>query len=109
MTRTSPVGVKDFTMMKNTSSNQNLPPRSKKSSRMSTRPTNPSSVDKSNRHKVIHNYHDHAKATHPDEIVDIHDDKRKGPRGGVTVPFPTKLHVMIARVEADGLSHIVSW
>lgn len=40
--------------------------------------------------------------------VDDHK-KRSGPRGGVNVPFPTKLHVMLSKVEADGLTDIVSW
>jgi hypothetical protein len=34
---------------------------------------------------------------------------RRGPRGGVMVPFPDKLHHMLANVEQFGLSHIVSW
>ena len=99
---------KDFGLMTN-SSNQ-IQPRSKKTrmAKSSPSPTN------ANRHKVLHNYHDHAQATFPSEI-DAHlggdgdGDKRKGPRGGVTVPFPTKLHVMLSKVEDDGLSQIVSW
>lgn len=62
------------------------------------------------RHKVIHNYHDHSHVSFAD-IVDMQGaaDKPKGPRGGVTVPFPTKLHVMLSKVEENGLSHIISW
>jgi hypothetical protein len=67
------------------------------------------------RHVVIHDYHDHStdKPTHyvmnhSEQEVDDHK-KRNGPRGGVNVPFPTKLHVMLSKVEADGLTDIVSW
>jgi len=62
------------------------------------------------RHKVIHNYHDHSHVSFAD-IVDMQGaaDKPKGPRGGVTVPFPTKLHVMLSKVEENGLAHIISW
>ena len=80
------------------------------------------------RHFVYHNYHDHSKdkasdcpILHSDEDMkdvssdnnanggSMNDNKRKGPRGGVIVPFPTKLHVMLTKVEEDGLGHIVSW
>lgn len=58
---------------------------------------------------VKHNYHDHShdKTT----LMDSEDDmpKRKGPRGGVTVPFPTKLHLMLSKLEEEGLNDIVSW
>lgn len=30
-------------------------------------------------------------------------------RGGVTTPFPWKLHDMLERVDEDGYAHIVSW
>jgi len=52
---------------------------------------------------VQHNYHDHS------------HDSRSGyqeehpARGGVTTPFPLKLHEMLDSVDADGYSHIVSW
>ena len=35
--------------------------------------------------------------------------KRKGPRGGVTEPFPLKLYEMLCGVEREGLTNIVSW
>eukprot|EP00581_Thalassiosira_minuscula_P014363 CAMPEP_0183729642 /NCGR_PEP_ID=MMETSP0737-20130205/30800_1 /TAXON_ID=385413 /ORGANISM="Thalassiosira miniscula, Strain CCMP1093" /LENGTH=435 /DNA_ID=CAMNT_0025961881 /DNA_START=405 /DNA_END=1712 /DNA_ORIENTATION=- len=70
-----------------------------------------------NRHKVLHNYHDHAQASAPAEIEAAlrgdgggsDGDKRKGPRGGVTIPFPTKLHAMLSKAEQEGFSDVVSW
>jgi hypothetical protein len=68
-----------------------------------------SSADAANKRIVEHNYHDHSR----DEAVvmdaDDESSKRRGPRGGVTVPFPAKLHLMLSKVEEDGLDHIVSW
>ena len=63
------------------------------------------------REKVLCNYHDHAQVIEPDD-TDINlqcGDDRKGPRGGVKVPFPTKLHLMLSKVEESWLRHIVSW
>ena len=56
---------------------------------------------------VKHNYHDHSHDT--SNSVEDEIPKRKGPRGGVTVPFPVKLHLMLSRVEEEDLGHIVSW
>lgn len=63
------------------------------------------------RHKVVHNYHDLSQVSFSEIIIDVHGagEKSKGPRGGVTVPFPTKLHVMLSKVEENDLSHIISW
>jgi hypothetical protein len=56
------------------------------------------------RHFVVHNYHDYA--------LDG-DDPAKAPirrrKGGVTVPFPIRLHQILAQVDQDGLAHIFSW
>lgn len=62
-------------------------------------------------HKVVHDYHDHSQVTFSAIDTDLQGsgDKPKGPRGGVTVPFPTKLHVMLSKVEENDLSHIISW
>lgn len=64
------------------------------------------------RYVVVHDYHDHSMdrpaGLQPDEDVDD-VKKRSGPRGGVNVPFPTKLHVMLMRVEDEGLTDIVGW
>jgi len=52
---------------------------------------------------VEHDYHDHALDVSPD----FHEDLPA--RGGVTTPFPLKLHEMLDGVIAEGLEHVVSW
>ncbi|KAL7430634.1 hypothetical protein ACHAXH_004671 [Discostella pseudostelligera] len=52
----------------------------------------------------VHQYHDHA----TDMVVDPTSIKHKA-KGGVTTPFPVKLHNMLDQIEADGLAHVVSW
>ena len=37
------------------------------------------------------------------------DCRKKGPRGGVTITFPEKLHIMLQACADEGLEHIVSW
>lgn len=56
-------------------------------------------------------YHDHAYEREPGngESDDTDSYKRRGPRGGVSHPFPEKLHIMLDTVEQEGLDHIVSW
>ena len=65
------------------------------------------------RFKVQHDYHDHARELPPDGDASASEDAaepaRSVPRGGVSVQFPAKLHVMLSRVEEEGLAHIVSW
>lgn len=64
------------------------------------------------RHVVVHDYHDHSNcrpASLQSGEEDDHNHKRSGPRGGVNVPFPTKLHIMLSKVEAEGLTDIVGW
>lgn len=41
--------------------------------------------------------------------LNMSDGKRKGPRGGVTDPFPSRLHEMLEDTFADGQEHIISW
>lgn len=82
------------------------------------------SQDESDASKLIkrtvrHDYHDHANdgpvlnqdipVSTPTIDEEEEVKKRRGPRGGVAVPFPEKLHVMLSSVEHDGNSHIVSW
>lgn len=73
------------------------------------KPQKPGKTAKLNdRHFVVHNYHDHA-ADDPDEN-DLQEEEQGARRvGGSAASFPTKLHMMLDRVEADGLSSIVSW
>jgi hypothetical protein len=52
---------------------------------------------------VVHNYHDHAN----DNEADYQDDRPV--RGGVTTPFPLKLHDMLVATAAEGMDDIVSW
>ena len=34
---------------------------------------------------------------------------RKSRRGGVTTPFPLKLHQVLDQIEIDGTAHVISW
>jgi len=52
---------------------------------------------------VVHDYHDHANDRSADYIV-YHPA-----RGGVTTPFPIKLHEMLLSTVEEGMEHIVSW
>jgi hypothetical protein len=71
------------------------------------KPQKPGKTAKLNdRHFVVHNYHDHANDTDDGGDYDHEPNKR---RGGVSVSFPLKLHQVLDQVEADGLSHVVSW
>lgn len=41
--------------------------------------------------------------------LNMTDGKRKGPRGGVTDPFPSKLYEMLEETLSEGLDHIITW
>jgi len=63
---------------------------------------------------VEHTYTDHY--TSPlfnpadgDNWDDGESPKRRGPRGGVVVPFPERLYTMLSQVEKDGEEDVVSW
>ena len=60
---------------------------------------------------VEHNYQDHSQdpVYHDTSTAVSSDGKRRGPRGGVLVPFPEKLYLMLAGVQKDGLEDVVSW
>lgn len=62
---------------------------------------------------VEHVYHDHRKDQlelgEPEEMNDVNTKRQRGPRGGVTVAFPEKLHAMLSRMEDDGTEGVVSW
>ena len=61
------------------------------------------------RHFVQHNYHDHAaeRAGAGDSLQAVASPVRQ--RGGVTTPFPIRLHQVLDKVENDGLDDIISW
>jgi hypothetical protein len=87
------------------------------------------------RHYVQHNYHDHShdspeneeemqiqSALHVDgaggsastsPVVYIDQDilscAKTGPRGGVTIPFPLRLHELLDTIENDGYADVISW
>lgn len=58
---------------------------------------------------VQHHYHDHR--TDPIEVLDEQNQVKapRGPRGGVTVAFPEKLHEMLSALTAEGREDIISW
>lgn len=69
---------------------------------------------KKDRTYVEHTYTDHY--TSPlfdpadgDTWEDGESPKRRGPRGGVVVPFPERLYTMLNQVEKDGEEDVVSW
>jgi hypothetical protein len=52
---------------------------------------------------VLHNYHDHSN----DSKIAL---ARENPtRGGVTTPFPLKLHELLEAIQQDGLENVISW
>lgn len=59
--------------------------------------------DRRSRHLVKHEYHDHAFDEEPTTKT---KKARKGPRGGVTVPFPVKLHNLL---QDNKYEDIISW
>jgi hypothetical protein len=51
---------------------------------------------------VSHDYHDHAE--------DVYDGTPlPASKGGVTTPFPIKLHEMLEKIDEDGFANVVSW
>eukprot|EP00554_Chaetoceros_debilis_P011459 CAMPEP_0194105586 /NCGR_PEP_ID=MMETSP0150-20130528/5770_1 /TAXON_ID=122233 /ORGANISM="Chaetoceros debilis, Strain MM31A-1" /LENGTH=431 /DNA_ID=CAMNT_0038793505 /DNA_START=294 /DNA_END=1589 /DNA_ORIENTATION=- len=65
------------------------------------------------RHVVQHDYHDHG--CDLDESSENNDGKelskkqpRKGPRGGVTTPFPVKLHMLLEQNLHENVN-VISW
>jgi len=61
-------------------------------------------VEEDKTHIIVqHNYHDHSN----DNRADYQEEHPA--RGGVTTPFPLKLHDMLENVTADGFEHIISW
>jgi hypothetical protein len=62
-------------------------------------------ADMTNKHHITvqHDYHDHSN----DARMDYKEDLPA--RGGVTIPFPLRLHDMLETIAADGYDHVVSW
>jgi hypothetical protein len=63
---------------------------------------------------VEHRYHDHYHdplENLPAECLSETQVKRqtRGPRGGVAVAFPEKLHDMLSRMDEEGTNNVISW
>lgn len=52
---------------------------------------------------VQHNYHDHSCDSERDR------PQHQKPRGGVSIPFPLKLHSMLDKAMAEGYGDVVAW
>ena len=67
--------------------------------------------------KVEHKYRDFSQVTAMEEAVAVADQPvlqigtgEQQPKSGFSDRnFPVKLHYMLSEIEADGMSHIVSW
>mmetsp|Transcript_21612 Transcript_21612/g.45464 ORF Transcript_21612/g.45464 Transcript_21612/m.45464 type:complete len:280 (-) Transcript_21612:156-995(-) len=75
---------------------------------------NPTSVGISHYAVVCHDYHDHSKQTLRDHLFSklVGNDvpqRDKKPNGGIAVPFPTKLHLILSQAEESGFDDIISW
>ena len=82
-----------------------VPPPEKPRPKRRRKPQKPGKTAKMNdRHFVHHDYHDHS-------LDQVETEANNGERrkGGVSIPFPVKLHSVLDQVEADGLGHIISW
>lgn len=66
-------------------------------------------VDAMERTYVDHTYHDHLHDPYDLPPTISLDSRKKGPRGGVTVAFPEKLHEMLSVVGSEGVDEVVSW
>lgn len=82
------------------------------------KPQKPGKTAKNNdRHFVVHHYLDHSQdvdggeCSHHvgSESSSSEEEGHHRRRGGVSVPFPVKLHEVLDQVEADGFAHIISW
>jgi len=60
-------------------------------------------TSKSVNNRVQHNYHDYGTMIDDGSIIE------PTVRGGVSSPFPMKLHEMLDDIERDGYGHVVSW
>jgi HSF-type DNA-binding len=53
---------------------------------------------------VEHHYHDHSH-----DPYEQYQEEQHPARGGVTIPFPMKLHAMLDGVQREGLEDVCSW
>jgi HSF-type DNA-binding len=67
-----------------------------------------SKSEASTKEYVEHNYTDHYCSPVHRPFEDS-NNVRRGPRGGVLVPFPEKLYDMLNQMSAEGLDDVVSW
>jgi hypothetical protein len=58
---------------------------------------------------VEHHYHDLASSPIVTKNEDTTAKQSKKSKGGIAFPFPSVLHAMLERAEADGFEDIVSW
>jgi hypothetical protein len=62
---------------------------------------------------VEHSYHDHyhdpLETMPKDSLAEMQVKRQRGPRGGVAVAFPEKLHDMLSRMEEEGTNNVISW
>ena len=95
-----------------------MPPR--KTSRVSRRKARAASAANRQSKPVQRVLVDHTYIDHMDDVVEPEvapipimqtggKKTQRGPRGGVTVAFPERLHDMLSAVEKEGLTEIVSW
>ena len=74
-----------------------------------------SAMKRAKRTSVEHNYQDHYNDSLYRPGVDDEEEtvaegtKRRGPRGGVVIPFPERLYSMLGQAEEDGFEEVVSW
>ena len=100
------------------SSNKQRASRRRSSTAAASSPSSSSSSTcsdskRSKRTYVEHTYSDHYNDPmySPGETEDENGEapKRRGPRGGVVVPFPERLYTMLSQVENEGFEDVVSW
>jgi HSF-type DNA-binding len=108
------------------------PPTEKPRPKRRRKPQKPGKTAKMNdRHFVVHSYHDHSNdpvdssgaaadedhfhlskctsaAQHEEDYYEPSQQQHRR-KGGVAIAFPLKLHAVLDQVEADGLSHVISW
>jgi hypothetical protein len=62
---------------------------------------------------VEHSYHDHyhdpLEPLPESTLSEMQAKRQRGPRGGVAVAFPEKLHEMLSRMDEEGTSNVISW